>query len=79
MNANGNSGVARCVQEVIDECDLKLDHIKALGIGAPGAIDPEEGRMVFLSKEQYKYIRLHFGKGEGPMEIDIWWKRFTEY
>jgi hypothetical protein len=33
-----------------------------------------EGNMVFLTEEQYKYIRTHFDKKEGPMQLDIWWE-----
>lgn len=35
--------IARCVKEAIDECDLGLKQILALGIGAPAAVDPEAG------------------------------------
>ena len=50
--------VARCVQEVVDECDLKLDNVKAMGIGAPGAIDPEEGRMIFAPNLKWENVPL---------------------
>jgi glucokinase len=38
--------IARCVIEAIDECDLTRDTIKAVGLGAPGACDPESGRVI---------------------------------
>lgn len=50
--------VARCVQEAVDECDLQPDSIKAVGIGAPGAIDPEEGRMIFAPNLKWEDVPL---------------------
>lgn len=50
--------VARCVHEVIDECDLHTDNIRAVGIGAPGAIDPEEGRMIFAPNLKWEDVPL---------------------
>ena len=39
--------VARCVQDAIDECDLSSKQVRAVGVGAPGAIDPEHGEVIF--------------------------------
>ena len=39
--------VARCVKEAVDECDLELSQIRGIGIGAPGAVDSEAGRVIF--------------------------------
>ena len=39
--------IARCVQDVVDECDLNLKRVKGVGVGAPGAVDPESGRVIF--------------------------------
>src|SRR5213076_2151982 len=39
--------IARCVRESVDECDLNLKEIKAVGIGAPGAVDSESGQVIF--------------------------------
>lgn len=50
--------VARCVQAVVDECDLHTDDIKAIGIGAPGAIDPEAGRMIFAPNLKWEDVPL---------------------
>jgi glucokinase len=50
--------VARCVHEVVDECDLQADDIKAVGIGAPGAIDPGEGRMIFAPNLKWENVPL---------------------
>jgi len=39
--------IARCIREAVDECDLDLKQIKAIGIGAPGAVDSESGKVIF--------------------------------
>src|SRR5438552_16877727 len=39
--------IARCVREAVDECDLDLKEIKNIGIGAPGAVDSESGKVIF--------------------------------
>lgn len=38
--------IDRCVRDVVDECDLSLKQIKGIGIGAPGAVDPESGKVL---------------------------------
>jgi len=60
--------VARCVQDAVDECDLQLKQIRGVGVGAPGASDPETGRVIFapnlvwedvpLKKELEKHLQL---------------------
>jgi glucokinase len=39
--------IARCVKEAVDECDLNLAQVRGIGIGAPGAVDTEAGRVIF--------------------------------
>jgi glucokinase len=39
--------IARCVNEAVDECDLSLKLIRGVGIGAPGAVDSDSGRVIF--------------------------------
>jgi len=39
--------IARCVRDAADECDLDFKQIKAVGVGAPGSIDPESGKVIF--------------------------------
>lgn len=39
--------VARTVRDAIDEADLDSKNIKAIGVGAPGSIDSEQGRVIF--------------------------------
>lgn len=44
--------IARCVTEVVDECDLDLTAVRAVGIGAPGPVDPNNGRVIFAPNLQ---------------------------
>ena len=39
--------IARCVQDAVDEADLSLKQVAGVGIGAPGAVDSAEGRVIF--------------------------------
>lgn len=39
--------IARCVNDAVDECDLGLKQVRGIGIGAPGAVDAESGRVIF--------------------------------
>jgi glucokinase len=39
--------IARCIKEAVDECDLDLPQVRGIGIGAPGAVDTEAGRVIF--------------------------------
>lgn len=39
--------IARGINEAVDECDLSLKQIRGVGIGAPGAVDSESGRVIF--------------------------------
>src|SRR3989441_8952309 len=39
--------IARCIREAVDECDLDLKQVKGIGIGAPGAVDSESGKVIF--------------------------------
>jgi glucokinase len=39
--------IARCVQDAVDECDLKIEQIKGIGLGAPGAVDSDSGKVIF--------------------------------
>lgn len=38
--------IARCIKDVIDECDLSPKSIRGVGIGAPGAVNSEEGEVL---------------------------------
>jgi glucokinase len=50
--------IARCVRDAVDECDLNLKQIKAVGVGAPGAVDPEEGKIVFSPNLDWHDVQL---------------------
>lgn len=39
--------IARCVTDAADECDLSLKQVRGIGIGAPGAVDTDTGRVIF--------------------------------
>ncbi|MBK8002212.1 MAG: ROK family protein [Verrucomicrobia bacterium] len=50
--------VARCVRDVVDESDLTLKEIRGIGIGAPGAVNTEEGRVIFAPNLSWKDVPL---------------------
>lgn len=50
--------IVRCVQDAVDECDLSLKQIKGVGVGAPGAVDPESGRVIFAPNLEWKDVPL---------------------
>lgn len=50
--------VAATVLEAIDECDLQPKQIRGLGLGAPGACDPETGTVIFAPNLAWKNYPL---------------------
>ena len=50
--------IARCVQDAVDECDLTLKQIKGIGLGAPGAVDPESGTVIFAPNLRWEDVPL---------------------
>jgi glucokinase len=46
--------IARCVRDAADEADLSLKQVRAIGIGAPGAVDPESGEVIFAPNLKWK-------------------------
>lgn len=46
--------IARCVCDAVDEADMNLKQVQAIGIGAPGAIDSETGEVIFAPNLQWK-------------------------
>ena len=46
--------IARCVRDAVDEADMNLKQVQAIGIGAPGAIDSETGEVIFAPNLQWK-------------------------
>ncbi|HVV01891.1 MAG TPA: ROK family protein, partial [Verrucomicrobiae bacterium] len=39
--------IERCIRDAIDEADLTLKQVAAVGIGAPGAVNSKEGMVIF--------------------------------
>jgi len=50
--------IARCVRDVVDECDLDLKKIRGVGLGAPGTVDAENGRVVFAPNLQWEDVSI---------------------
>ncbi len=50
--------IARCIQDAVDECDLDLKRIRGVGIGAPGAVDPETGKVIFAPNLVWEDVPL---------------------
>ena len=50
--------IAHCVQDAVDECDLNLKQVRGVGIGAPGSIDSENGRVMFAGNLGWKDVAL---------------------
>lgn len=60
--------IAHCVQDAVDECDLDLHQVKGVGIGAPGSVDPENGRVMFAGNLGWKDVSL---KKELEKQLEI--------
>lgn len=58
--------IARCVRDAVDECDLKLDQVRGIGIGAPGAVNPESGTVIFAPNLKWENVPL-----EKDLEKDL--------
>jgi glucokinase len=50
--------VARTILDAIDECDLKPSQVRAVGIGAPGAVNPETGTVIFAPNLEWESMPL---------------------
>ncbi|HVY68930.1 MAG TPA: ROK family protein, partial [Verrucomicrobiae bacterium] len=50
--------IAKCALDAIDECDLTPKQVRAIGVGAPGAVDPEEGKVVFAPNLGWENVPL---------------------
>jgi glucokinase len=60
--------IARCVRDVVDECDLSLKQIRGIGVGAPGAVDTQDGKVIFAPNLGWKDLPL---KKELEKELDV--------
>jgi glucokinase len=50
--------IAHCVQDAVDECDLNIKNVRGVGIGSPGSIDPENGKVMFAGNLGWKDVAL---------------------
>jgi glucokinase len=60
--------IARCIQDAADECDLGLKSIRGIGLGAPGAVNPETGRVIFAPNLAWEDVPL---KAELEKELGV--------
>lgn len=60
--------MARCVEDAIDECDLSKKQIRGIGVGAPGAVDSESGRVIFAPNLEWNDVAL---KKELESHLDL--------
>ena len=50
--------IARCIRSAIDEMGLESTQIQAIGIGAPGPLDPETGVVIFAPNLGWSNVPL---------------------
>jgi glucokinase len=50
--------VERSILDAIDECDLSPKQIRGIGIGAPGAVDPDQGEVIFAPNLGWKDVAI---------------------
>jgi glucokinase len=50
--------IARCVKDAVDECDLDIGRIRGVGIGAPGAVDPQQGTVIIAPNLGWENLPL---------------------
>src|SRR6185436_643978 len=50
--------VERCVRDAVDEADLTLKQIRGLGLGSPGSVDSETGKVIFAGNLGWKDVPL---------------------
>ncbi len=60
--------IVRSVKDAVDECDLDLKQIKGLGLGAPGAVNPDTGRVIFAPNLGWEDVPL---KKELEKQLDV--------
>lgn len=50
--------IARCIRDAVDEADLEPKQICGVGIGAPGAVDGEDGKVIFAPNLDWRDVPL---------------------
>lgn len=46
--------IDRCIRDAVDEADVSMKQIRGIGIGAPGAVNPETGEVLFAPNLKWK-------------------------
>lgn len=46
--------IDRCIRDAVDEADISMKQVRAVGIGAPGAVNPETGEVLFAPNLRWK-------------------------
>jgi glucokinase len=60
--------MAHCVEDAVDECDLSMKQVRGVGVGAPGAVDSENGRVIFAPNLGWTDVAL---KKELEAHLDL--------
>jgi glucokinase len=50
--------IARCVRDAIDEADLDPKQVRGIGVGAPGAVDGDNGNVIFAPNLDWRDVPL---------------------
>jgi glucokinase len=50
--------IAQCIRNTVDEADLSLKDVRGVGVGAPGAVDGEDGKIVFAPNLDWHDVPL---------------------
>ena len=50
--------IAECIRKAIERAELETPRIRAIGIGAPGVVDPEAGRVIFAPNLRWSNVAL---------------------
>jgi glucokinase len=50
--------IARCVHETVDESNLAFRDVRGVGVGAPGAVNPQSGEVLFAPNLGWRDVSL---------------------
>jgi glucokinase len=50
--------IARCIRDAVDEADLTIKNIRGIGCTAPGAVDPDAGKVLFAPNLGWENVPL---------------------
>ena len=50
--------VARCVRDAVDEADLVMEQVRAVGLGVPGTVDSTTGEVLFAPNLGWREVAL---------------------